>query len=281
MKEEAKLSDLKSFWLSILIPLTTSALITIVIAVNSNLAFNFTHNGFNTALDIFRVPLAILALIFPAVALVATEHRSSQSAEIMKRNNAQASFSNYYTHREEFFKVLSKLEDELDIQFYDANGLYRTLFPHNSVELLELRSREDNSDKSALEFHTATYEKLMESIRTPHISLRQVQNFYLEFYLLACNLGFSIKNGVTIDWPVYFGIDKSQGWVVSYESGNPLKHSWITSQVLKRLCDFCHIDRNLHLISFTPYQEFKDKAEEAFQTTAHNKSIQPTAFGGG
>ena len=268
MREESKLSNLRSFWLSILIPLIASLLIAIIIATNSNLGFNFSYKGFNEALVIFKVPLAVLALIFPSVALVATEHRSSQSAEMMRRNNTQTSFSNYYTHREEFFKVLSKLEEELAVQFHDANGLYRTLFPQNSVETLELRSREEGSEKSALEFHVATYEKLMESIRTPNVNLRQVQNFYLEFYMLACSLGFTIKDGHTIDWPIYWGIDKAQGWVVAYESNNPLKQSWITSQVLKRLCDFCHIDRNLHLIAFTPYQEFKDIAEEAFNPTS-------------
>jgi len=277
MTEERKLSEMKSFWAALIIPLVVSLMAAGIIAFNSELRFDPTYIGFNKAVDIFKVPLSILALAFPLVALVATNHRSSQSSEMLKRNSTQQAFSNYYMHREEFFKVLSRLENELGIKFGDANGLYRTLFPRNSVENLELRSLEENSDKSALEFHAKNYEKLMESIRTPSLSLRQVQNFYLEFFLLSSNLGFVVDDGIIINWPIYFGVDKSRGWKVAFEEENTLKHCWITSQVLTRMSDFCHIDRNMHLISFTPYSEFEKLARSAFELASHNNSSQQDA----
>lgn len=58
--------------------------------------------GFNNVLEVFKVPIGILATLIPAVALLAANHRSEQAKEQMRLAAAQNIFANHYKHLEEF-----------------------------------------------------------------------------------------------------------------------------------------------------------------------------------
>jgi hypothetical protein len=74
-----KLTELNSFKKAIYLPLVASVVVAIIIYRNSNLILDCSFNGFNQLLIIYKVPLGILALAFPFVAIVASNHRSVQS----------------------------------------------------------------------------------------------------------------------------------------------------------------------------------------------------------
>ncbi len=93
---------------------TTSGIVLAALGVGliifnySNLNGDPTYDGFNNFLLVFRVPLSILALIIPIVALFAASHRSEQTKAQIKLANDQNNFSNYYKHLEEFEKYCSE-----------------------------------------------------------------------------------------------------------------------------------------------------------------------------
>ncbi len=95
--------------LTVLILFSISIFLSTVIVFKSDIEWDFSYNGFNDALVIFRFPLGILATIIPIVALLAANHRSEQTKEQIRVTNAQNIFSNYYKHMEEFSKYLDPL----------------------------------------------------------------------------------------------------------------------------------------------------------------------------
>lgn len=102
MSAEKELVKLRSFWASIVVPILISCILGIVIRTYSPLQWDFSWIGTNLFLEIFRAPLGILALIFPLVALVASNHRSRQSARQILLQNSQNIFVNHYTHMDKF-----------------------------------------------------------------------------------------------------------------------------------------------------------------------------------
>jgi hypothetical protein len=79
-KSQNALFELISFRIAFFTPIVISSLLSIYIACSSNLEFALGYSALNFALlEVFKVPLAILALIIPGVALVTANHRSVQS----------------------------------------------------------------------------------------------------------------------------------------------------------------------------------------------------------
>ncbi len=110
MIAEKELVKLRSFWMSIAAPSVISCLLGIAIYTRTPLQWDFSYNGTNLFLEIFRVPLGILALIFPSVALVASNHRSRQSARLISLQNSQNIFANHYTHMDKFEEHCREME---------------------------------------------------------------------------------------------------------------------------------------------------------------------------
>jgi hypothetical protein len=73
------LFELRSFKIAFWAPITLSLSVMVYIALTSQLEFKSGYAGLNFALEIFKVPLTIFAIIFPSVALVTANHRSIQS----------------------------------------------------------------------------------------------------------------------------------------------------------------------------------------------------------
>jgi len=111
MSAEKELVELRSFWTSIAVPIVISCSLGCVIRTQTPLQWDFSWNGTNLFLDIFKAPLGILALIFPSVALVASNHRSRQSARLISLQNSQNIFVNHYTHMDKFEEHCRELEN--------------------------------------------------------------------------------------------------------------------------------------------------------------------------
>lgn len=108
-----------------------SLLFCVVIVFNSEVRWDFSYDGFNHFLVVFRFPLGILALIIPIIALLAANHRSEQTKEQIRVTNDQNIFSNYYKHFEEFSKYVDNHKSE-DIKILDVDVRYAhgVIFPH-------------------------------------------------------------------------------------------------------------------------------------------------------
>ena len=110
MSAEKELVKLPSFWASIIVPSAISCALGIVICTQAQLYWDFSYKGVNFFLEIFKVPLGILALVFPLLALVASNHRSRQSARLILLQNSQNVFTNHYTHLNKFEEHCRDLE---------------------------------------------------------------------------------------------------------------------------------------------------------------------------
>lgn len=268
MNEEKKLTELYWFRVALFGPLLISSVIAILIISNSNLKLDLSYMGFNRFVDMFKVPLSILALAFPLIALVSTNHRSSQASETLKRNSFQQTFSNYFTHREEFLKVLSILENQLKISFNDKDSLYKKLFPKNNISCLELISSEEGSDQSALAHHAKQFENLVTFIRAgaPAKNLKQIQEFYRDFYSLSLDIGFVVDDGKKPLKSKYFDDGSAIDWRIAFKKDAPFEHCNITSQVITKLSDFCFVKVNIKNLP-TPTEKFKELAAQVFVRT--------------
>lgn len=98
------LSIVKFFFYTITI---TSIICCVVISLNSDLHVDLSYYGFNKFVEIFKVPLAILALNIPVIAILGAFHKSEQTRLQIVLSNGQNNFSNYYKHLEEFKKLIS------------------------------------------------------------------------------------------------------------------------------------------------------------------------------
>lgn len=123
------LIELKILWWVVGGFAVLAAFIALIVGLNSEITSEYSYTGFNHSIVVFRVPLAILALIIPIVALLAANHRSEQTKEQIRVANEQNSFSNYYKHLEEFEKYLNKIWDK-NSHTSSPRKLHKVLFPN-------------------------------------------------------------------------------------------------------------------------------------------------------
>jgi len=97
--------------------------------------YPITVGEVNKLISDFKIPIAILAIIFPSAAFAVSLHRSKQTevqiALLMNQNN----FNNYFKHLEEFSKYIGKYEGVIRIKSEDlfVEELHSYLF-NDSLE---------------------------------------------------------------------------------------------------------------------------------------------------
>lgn len=120
--------NLKILWIVVGIHAAIALVTAFFIIYNSELQPSYTYVGLNNALNIFKIPLGVLALIIPIVALLAANHRSEQTKEQMRLASANNNFSNFYKHTEEFESYLTEHEGA-KIQISLPRKFHRLAFP--------------------------------------------------------------------------------------------------------------------------------------------------------
>lgn len=136
---EKSLISLGIFKVVIFIHITVALALSITMIYNSELSPSFSYEGVNFFVEVFRVPLAILALIIPMVALLASNHRSEQTIAQIKSSTSQNTFSNHYKHLEEFEKYCNTLFSE-DNKISRPRHLHRIVYSnsqHGSYEIAQ------------------------------------------------------------------------------------------------------------------------------------------------
>ncbi|CAI1570434.1 Uncharacterised protein [Serratia proteamaculans] len=138
---ERKLSEQWMFWLSILIPLALSIILSIPLWLQTKI--NLSAEGYGNFLSIFKLPIGVLSLSIPLVAIVAHIHRTIQTAEQIqttrKKNAADSFFSHHKFMIEAFGKITSKdisiSKQPFEYKIGDPYQLYDNFFEHSSYEL--------------------------------------------------------------------------------------------------------------------------------------------------
>lgn len=128
---QKSLFELRIFWLVSSVFMALAVGSGFVIYSHEDLLPRWDHVGFNDALIIFRVPLSILAVAIPVIALLASNHRSEQTRAQIIASSDQNNFANYYRHVEEFTKYVNgenAITSRLPV--VRPRKLHKYLFPH-------------------------------------------------------------------------------------------------------------------------------------------------------
>lgn len=205
MNKEKSLFELKEFWISIIIPFLIMLFISIVIAINSKLAVNLSYTGFNKFVEVFKFPLGILAITFPLVALVASNHRSRQAAVQIEQGKSQNTFSNFYKHKESFHNMIERLEKKYNITFFEPDLLYMKIFPENSPVSFSYKGNIRKTDYIAT-VRDQLYSFIRNSSKIGIENIEgidkkdQIKHFYESINLISERLKFKVNTGLYICW---------------------------------------------------------------------------------
>jgi uncharacterized integral membrane protein len=135
LRKYFKIDPLRSFielpilWVVVIGLSLVAVIIATIIVCNSNLEVELDYRGFNSFVEIFKVPIAILAITVTLAAFLATIHRSAQTREQIITANKQNIFSNYFKHIEEFEKYISASIVDTHVHFQNLRMTHKFLFP--------------------------------------------------------------------------------------------------------------------------------------------------------
>lgn len=124
--------DLPILRRTIFLSMIAASIISAVIIFFSELSLNLSFEGFNQAITVFKVPLGILGVTIPLIALLAANHRSEQTKEQMRLASENNNFSNYFKHLSEFQQHLERISKYSKyIELVNIRHFHMKLFPHS------------------------------------------------------------------------------------------------------------------------------------------------------
>lgn len=228
MSHNKTLYQLPFFWAAILIPILLGVSFVLCIVYHDSYFAGpacWTSYCINDAISRLKAPITIMALIFPSVALVASHHRSVQTAAQIKRTDIQIqamesknAFENCIKHRELFFKKIEEIEKETELKVGNPQSLYVTIFPDNDFNHFNYYSSTVKADranqkvrKSYQEYIIGDYDDLPESTK---------RGMYCS-YLIDNSAKSSVDAHLELCQNCYFGND-----VGLEEKYNELLHSF-------------------------------------------------------
>lgn len=129
-KEKALLHQY-SFWFAALMPVFGALIFGVIIGTHNKLYFRIDLDGLNMFLSYMKIPLGIASLSFPLTAIMIAQHRSKLTILQIDEMQSTNRISNYYKHREEFYKLCTECEEIWPVKFkvVDVDLLYKTIFP--------------------------------------------------------------------------------------------------------------------------------------------------------
>ncbi|SET40440.1 hypothetical protein [Thalassotalea agarivorans] len=169
----------------------SAVVVACLILINGDYSSCFTSSCFNVSVSNFKVPLGVLSLLIPIIAVFAANHRSEQTKRQIELSQVQNNFSNYYKHLEEFEKYIHNAKPKYAAKTYemmDARMLHNVFFPlakdgHLAIDdsvkleikgyyeeafefihgLMKLDSKQDDEETRIAIFNMAS--KIQESIK--------------------------------------------------------------------------------------------------------------------
>ncbi|WP_166370643.1 hypothetical protein [Psychromonas sp. SA13A] len=136
-------------------------LLWVLLVVNNDLVFCFDLSCYDRTLDIFSLPLSVMAGGMALAAFRASIFRSNQTREQIRETITQNKFKNYIDHKKELMSLLDMLEKAHGIIITNRPYLYKNLFPRNSPVCVMFDSKELDCDRSWLDFQLDEFNELI------------------------------------------------------------------------------------------------------------------------
>ncbi|CAI0695321.1 hypothetical protein [Serratia quinivorans] len=138
--DDKKLSDQWLFWLSILIPLFVSIMLCIPLWAKSQ--WDLSAKGYEVFLTLYKLPIGILSLSIPFVAIVAHIHRTIQTAEQIKATKVKNTSDSFFSHHKYITENVSKIPAKkihlasscIEYRIEDPYHIYSYIFEGSSYE---------------------------------------------------------------------------------------------------------------------------------------------------
>ncbi|HHB1424076.1 TPA: hypothetical protein ACOQZT_000014 [Serratia odorifera] len=135
---EQSLSKQWLFWLSILIPLIISLMLSIPLWLQTKI--NLSPEGYDTFLKVFKLPIGVLSLSIPFVAIVAHIHRTIQTAKQIELTNQKNITDRFFSHHKYIVDSFSSIKGNdfkinkttITPKISHPHALYNKTFPTSS-----------------------------------------------------------------------------------------------------------------------------------------------------
>lgn len=134
------LSKQGPFWLSIFIPLAISLLLCIPLWIHTTI--DLSPDGYGKFLDIYKLPIGILSLTIPLVAIIAHIHRTIQTAEQINSAKKKNLTDSFFSHNKFITDALTKIAPRkikisgglYELKIEDPYHIYNIFFKNSSYE---------------------------------------------------------------------------------------------------------------------------------------------------
>lgn len=252
MKEKS-LFQLKRFWVSAFLILLVAFLSAIYIFCTSNLVYVSGYKGVNGFLEAYKVPLGILALLFPVIALVAASHRSEQTKKQIIISESQNNFANYYKHVEEFGKLIEKSKVKYSIKEQRVSFLYTRLFPSNTSMNFEFISHGTNGGISFLETIDVIISSAVDSMSQissndeVEVIGEKLKFFYSSVASVSMFVDFKIDNN-SLNYAFISADPFMEVVKVAYKDDDPFYHFKKVVSFVNDLRFFCHLEDKVYIV---------------------------------
>jgi len=192
-----------SFWGGLALGL----LLYVLLIVNNDLVFCFNLGCYGRTLDIFSLPLSVVAGGMGFAAFRATIFRSNQTRAQISETIVQNKFKNYIDHKKELMSLLDMLESAHGVTITNRPYLYKNLFPKNSPVCVMFDSKELDCDRSWLEFQLDEFNELIVKyneigtkicVGDKSLSEREVARWLSNYLLLIYKLEITFPDSLII-----------------------------------------------------------------------------------
>jgi len=176
----------------------STSIVIVVIYVTSNLSFQSGYSGINNLIEIFKIPLGILAIGLSLIGLCGANHRSEQTRKQIERTakqidlstlqieatRSQNNFSNYYKHAEEFSKLCSRIKGIRSVN--SPQKLHTKIFPQAQVGIFTIdRGIVQEFENYGSDLRHVLLEMANDNTFNGLWSLHKVNHFYTKRYWLS------------------------------------------------------------------------------------------------
>ena len=182
-------------------------LLYVLLVVNNDLIFCFDLSCYERALEIFSLPLSVMAGGMGLAAFRATIFRSNQTREQINETITQNTFKNYIEHKKELMTLLDMFESAHGVTVVNRPYIYKTLFPNNSPVCVMFESKESYCEKSWLDFKLDQFNELIIKyneikqkicVDDKSLSKREVARWLSNYLCLIFELDITFSNCLNI-----------------------------------------------------------------------------------
>ncbi|AWY01404.1 hypothetical protein A8139_16650 [Marinomonas primoryensis] len=182
-------------------------LLYVLLMFNNDLVFCFDLSCYGRALDIFSLPLSVVAGGMGLAAFRATIFRSNQTRAQISESIVQNKFKNYIDHKKELMSLLDMLESAHGVTITNRPYLYKNLFPKNSPTCVMFDSKDLDCDRSWLDFQLDEFNELIIKyneigtkicVDDKSLSAQEVARWLSSYLLLICKLDINFPHSLIV-----------------------------------------------------------------------------------